>query len=69
MKKFAFRELKVRQKALDFANYAISLSENLQAARQHYRLIEQFEAASDSVAMNIAEGKGRNSKKEYDSKK
>lgn len=69
MKKFAFRELKVWQKALDFANYAISLSENLQSARQHYRLIEQFEAASASVTMNIAEGKGRNSKKEYDSKK
>ena len=33
--------------------------------RKHYRLLEQIESCSTSVAMNIAEGKGRYSKKEY----
>lgn len=33
--------------------------------RKHYRLLEQIEAASTSIAMNLAEGKGRNSKKEF----
>jgi four helix bundle protein len=33
--------------------------------RKHYRLLEQSEASSTSVAMNIAEGKGRFSKKEF----
>jgi len=37
----------------------------LTPGRQHYRLIEQIEASSTSVAMNIAEGKGRFSRKEF----
>ena len=53
------------QPAVDFADYAISLTENLQSNRKHYRLVEQFESSATSVAMNIAEGKGRNSKKEF----
>ena len=65
MKSFAFRDLKVWEKAIEFADYAISLSENLESDRKHYRLVEQFEAASTSISMNIAEGKGRNSKKEF----
>ena len=62
---FAFKELKVWQKAIEFADYAISLSENLNTSRNHFRLIEQFESACTSVSMNIAEGKGRRSKKEF----
>jgi four helix bundle protein len=62
---FAFKDLQVWQKAIDFADYAISLTEELKTPRKHYRLVEQLEAASTSVAMNIAEGKGRNSKKEF----
>ena len=42
-----------------------SVVEHLDTNRKHFRLIEQLEAASTSVAMNIAEGKGRYSKKEY----
>ena len=64
-KDFAFKDLKVWQKAIAFANYAISLSENLNSQRKHYRLVEQFESACTSVSMNIAEGKGRRSKKEF----
>ncbi|WP_410291388.1 four helix bundle protein [Desulfosarcina sp.] len=33
--------------------------------RKHYRLLAQIEAGSTSVAMNIAEGQGRFSKKEF----
>ena len=39
--------------------------EKLNTPRHHLRLIEQLEAASTSVPMNIAEGKGRYSKKEF----
>jgi len=62
---FAFKDLKVWHKAVEFADNAISLSENLDTDRKHYRLVEQLESASASVSMNIAEGKGRNSKKEF----
>lgn len=64
-KDFAFKDLKVWHKAIAFANYSIALSENLKSSQKHYRLIEQFESASSSVSMNIAEGKGRNSQKEF----
>jgi len=43
----------------------INLVDKLETPRKHYRLIEQLEAASTSVAMNIAEGKGRQSTKEF----
>lgn len=43
----------------------IDVAENLQSPRNHFRLIEQLESAATSVAMNIAEGKGRYSKKEF----
>ncbi len=65
MNKFAFKELKVWQKAVDFADKVISLADELETERKHYRLIDQLEASSTSVAMNIAEGKGRYSKKEF----
>lgn len=64
-KDFAFKDLVVWQKAIEFADYAISLSENLNTPKNHFRLVEQFEAACTSVSMNIAEGKGRRSKKEF----
>lgn len=62
---FAFQKLDVWQIAVEFADAVINLTENLQTTRQHYRLIEQIEAASTSIAMNIAEGKGRYSRKEF----
>ncbi len=63
--KFSFEDLEVWQKAIDFAKLVIDLSEEISTNRKHYRLIEQLEAASTSVALNIAEGKGRYSKKEF----
>lgn len=63
--KFGFEELEVWQKAIDFADKVINISVEIQTDRKHFRLIEQLEAASTSIAMNIAEGKGRYSKKEF----
>ncbi len=62
---FSFENLDVWQKAVDFAKVVINLAEKINTERKHYRLIEQLEAASTSVALNIAEGKGRYSKKEF----
>lgn len=62
---FAFKNLEVWQKAVNFAVNVIDTVENLSTDRKHYRLLEQIEASSTSVAMNIAEGKGRFSKKEF----
>lgn len=63
--KFSFEDLTVWQKAVDFAKEVIDLSEEINTNRKHYRLIEQLESASTSISMNIAEGKGRYSKKEF----
>ncbi len=63
--KFGFEELEVWQRSVEFADFIIELLENLQTERKHFRLIEQAEAAVTSIAMNIAEGKGRYSKKEF----
>jgi four helix bundle protein len=61
----SFKELVVWQKSMILANDVIDLVDHLETDRKHYRLIEQLEAAVTSVPMNIAEGKGRESKKEY----
>ncbi len=62
---FNFEELEVWKKAVDFAKSVIDLTEEINTDRRHYRLIEQLEASSTSIALNIAEGKGRYSKKEF----
>ena len=61
----AYKNLTVWQKSMDFANAVISVIEVLDTPRRHYRLFEQLEAAATSIPMNIAEGKGRNSRKEF----
>lgn len=65
--KFSFEDLEVWQKAVEFAKRVIDLIERVETeqGRKHYRLIEQLEACSTSIALNIAEGKGRYSKKEF----
>ena len=62
---FAFEELKVYQRALDFAVSVIDVVDQLDTPRRHYRLIEQLESSCTSIALNISEGKGRYSKKEF----
>ena len=60
-----FEKLDVWQRAVEFANIVIDLIEEIETDRKHYRLVEQVEAACTSLSMNIAEGKGRNSNKEF----
>jgi four helix bundle protein len=62
---FAFEDLLVWQKAIDFAEVVIKTIDEFEAPRKHYRIIEQLESAAISVSSNIAEGKGRFSKKEF----
>lgn len=61
----AYRDLTVWQKSMTFANAVIDITEKLETERKHYRLVEQLEAAATSIPMNIAEGKGRYSQKEF----
>ena len=60
-----YRKLVVWQKSMIFADQVIALIETLDTTRKHYRLYEQLESATTSIPMNIAEGQGRESKKEF----
>ena len=62
---FAFEKLKVYQRALDFSVSVIDVIDDVETPRKHFRLIDQLEASCTSVALNISEGKGRYSKKEF----
>jgi four helix bundle protein len=61
----AYKDLLVWQKSMEFANRVIQLIDSMDTPRKHYRLLEQLESVVTSVPMNIAEGKGRESKKEF----
>jgi len=65
MTQVAYKDLKVWQKSIDLATDVIALVDDLNTDRKHFRLIEQLESAVTSIPMNIAEGKGRSSKKEF----
>jgi len=65
MGRFSFEDLDVWQRAVHFAESVIVSSEQWKTSGKHFRLLEQLESAVTSVAMNIAEGKGRYSKKEF----
>lgn len=61
---FPFEKLDVWQLALELASTVLNLLEPLPSNR-HIRLISQMESAAVSPAQNIAEGKGRQYKKEF----
>ena len=61
---FPFEKLEVWQLAVDLADFVLSLLKNM-PANQYIRVIGHAEAAVTSVAQNIAEGKGRQYKKEF----
>lgn len=61
----SYKNLIVWQKSIDFSINVIDLVESMETDRKHYRLIEQLEASATSVPMNIAEGKGRFTKKDF----
>jgi len=63
--KFGYEDLEVWNRSVDFAVKVIELIEIIDTGRKHYRLFEQIEASSTSVSMNLAEGKGRFSQKEF----
>ena len=63
--KFNFENLDVWQKAVEFAQKVLTLTDTINSHHKHFRIIEQLEAASTSVALNIAEGYGRYSKREF----
>lgn len=65
MEDFGFKELIVWKKSIEFSTHIIREIDNIESERKHYRIIEQTEAASTSISANIAEGKGRFSKKEF----
>ena len=62
---FGYEKLLIWQRAIEWADRVLSIAENIETERKHYRLIEQIESSCTSVPMNIAEGKGRFSKKEF----
>jgi four helix bundle protein len=62
---FGFKDLDVWKKSVKFAEAVISVTERLDTAKKHFRLVENLESAVVSVAANIAEGKGRYSRKEF----
>lgn len=61
---FPFEKLDVYQMALDLCEYVLTVLEHV-PANKHIRLTSQIEAAVTSPAQNIAEGKGRQYKKEF----
>jgi four helix bundle protein len=61
---FPFEKIQVYQLALDLADCIFDLLDSVPPSR-HLRLVGQMEAAVSSIAQNIAEGKGRQYKKEF----
>jgi len=61
---FPFEKLDVWSLSIDLAEYVLNNLEELPQNR-HIRLISQMEAAATSPAQNIAEGKGRQYRKEF----
>jgi len=64
--KFSFEDLELWKEAIDFADQCLNVVDKIGIVdRKHFRLIERVESAASSPALNIAEGKGRYSKKEF----
>lgn len=61
----SFEKLTIWKKAVEWSVKVIDVVEKMNCDRKHYRLVEQLESSSTSVAMNLAEGKGRYSQKEF----
>lgn len=60
-----YKELHVWQKAIDLAVEVYRITEKL-PADEKYGLISQMNKSAVSIPSNIAEGAGRNGKKEFD---
>jgi four helix bundle protein len=60
-----YKELKVWQKAIDLAVEVYQITEKL-TKEERYGLISQINRCVVSIPSNIAEGAGRNTKKDFD---
>jgi four helix bundle protein len=61
---FPFEKLDVWNMAIDLSERVLDMLEKI-PQNNHFRLIGQMESASASISQNIAEGKGRQYKKEF----
>ena len=61
---FPFEKLEIWRLSVDLAEYVIALLKRI-PLNKHLRLVSQMEGAVISVPQNIAEGKGRQHKKEF----
>jgi len=61
---FPFEKLEVWHLAVDLADFILGLLESF-PQNKYLRLVGQMEAAVTSIAQNIAEGKGRQYRKEF----
>lgn len=61
---FPFEKLEVWQESVELADFVMGLLERVPQGR-HLRVVSQMEGAAVSVAQNIAEGKGRQHRKEF----
>ena len=60
----SYRDLRVWQRAMDVAKTIYALADRM-PKREEYRLTAQMIRAAVSIAANIAEGKGRGTRKDY----
>jgi four helix bundle protein len=61
---FPFEKLEIWHLSIDLADFILKILESFPKDK-YYRLIGQTEAAVSSIGQNIAEGKGRQYKKEF----
>ncbi|OGP08545.1 MAG: hypothetical protein A3G39_05020 [Deltaproteobacteria bacterium RIFCSPLOWO2_12_FULL_43_16] len=61
---FPFEKLDVWRMAVELADYTLSLLERI-PLNKYLRLVSQMEGAVASISQNIAEGKGRQYRKEF----
>jgi len=62
--KFPFEKLEVWRLAVDLADYVLHVLDSFPPGK-YSRIVGQIEAAVTSIPQNIAEGKGRQYKKEF----
>ena len=62
--KFPFEKLEVWHLAVDFADFVLNILDSF-PPNKYSRVVSQMEAAVSSIPQNIAEGKGRQYKKEF----